>query len=369
MKHLYKYMCLLIAILATVTTGRAQEAEESRLVFTSQSINFGVINEEDGLATRRFNATNIGDTEIVVTEIITTCGCTTVCYDRHPIPAGDSFSFDVIYDPRNRPGRFERNIFVATNDSAEPITLKIFGRVEPRERTPYEIYPFDFGGGLRLQSNFHAFAYIEHGKSAEEHIGYINLSERDITLAVTPIESSGALTVEYPTTIAPNATGDIVLRYSLDEQSDKYGTMSDIMTIAVDGTTGTTRLSAYAIATDNFDSVEDILAPKAIFSKKILKFGEILCANNIFEQEIVITNGGKAPLAIRRIESSSAAVTYHIAEGVEVAAAESVTLTVYVDTSLIEVRDMPFTARINIITNDPMQPLQVIKVNALPKYK
>ena len=362
-------MCMLVAFLAAATTAQGQEAEGSMLAFTARSINFGVINEEDGRATRTFYATNIGDSEIVVTNIITTCGCTTICYDQRPIAAGGSFSFDVIYDPRNRPGRFERNLFVVTSDSAEPTMLKIFGRVEPRERTPLEIFPFDFGGGLRLQSNFHAFAYIEHGKSAEERIEYINLSEQEISLAIIPLESSGALTVEHPTTIAPNATGEIVLRYSLDEQSDMYGTMSDIMSIAVDGKVGTTRLSTYAIATDNFDSVEDIFAPKAVFSKKILKFGEILCANDTFEQEIVITNGGEAPLVIRRLESSSAAVTYHIAEGVEVATTESITLTIRIDTSLVEIWDMPFTARINIITNDPVQPLQVIKVNALPKYK
>jgi hypothetical protein len=272
----------------------------------------------------------------------------------------------ITYDPRNRPGRIDKHIAVTVSDSNDAIILELIGNVTPRERTIYEIYPFDMGGGLRMESNFHAFSYIEHGKEVEERIGYINHSDHTIRLSIHNIESTGALKVTYPTTIAPNGKGDIVLSYALDEASTKYGTLSDIFQFEVDGVCNKTLISTYAIAVDNFDLVEDILAPSAVVSKKIIKFGEILLNNQVLELSTTLSNSGEMPLIIRCVESDSAAIEVTIEGDTAIDKGEVVTLRVRLNTALIEDCDNPFVSRIRVICNDPMTPMQVIRVNALP---
>jgi hypothetical protein len=362
MKH------LLFAIFQVIccTTLFASEPIKSALIFQKTTHDFGHIDEERGIVTCKFDGVNTSNSTIEVLKIATTCGCTTAKYSQKVVEAGENFSFEVTFNPLGRPGRIDKEIFLHVSDSPYEIKLGITGYVNARERTIYELYPFDMGGGLRMESNFHAFAYVEHGASVEERIAYINNSDHEISISIEEVEKSGALKLTHPERIAPHATGDITLCYALDESSDRYGTMSDIFRFVVDGKSSNVIFSTYAIAVDNFTLVEDILAPTAVISKKIVKFGEILCDNGTLEQSIEIGNSGESPLEIRAIESDSKAVTV-TTEGVSsIAKGETMLLTIRLDTALIEDRDNPFVTRIRIICNDPMMPMQVIKVNAIP---
>lgn len=341
-------------------------AQSSALIFENSVVDFGTIAEEEGRVTKYVVATNSGDTPIYIIDVTSSCGCTVADYSREPILPGDSTSIGVTYDPRDRPGRFERHLLITTSDAAEGLRLAVVGRVTPRERTIYELYPFDMGGGLRMESNFHAFAYIEHGLSVEERIAYVNNSDCAIAISIEPVEESGALTVTYPQVVQPHATGDIVLSYALDEDSERYGTLSDIFRFVVDGHSSKVLFSTYAIAVDNFTLVEDILAPTAVISKKIVKFGEILCDNGTLEDSLELSNSGESPLEIRAIESDSPAVTVSVEGDGSIAKGEVVRLVVRLNTALIVDCDNPFTTRVRIICNDPMMPMQVIKVNAIP---
>ena len=363
MKKILRFFAIFVlsAIFAEIAM-----AQSTALIFEKSTIDFGIIAEDGGSQTKFVCATNSGEVPIYIKDITTSCGCTVADYSREPIFPGESTAIGVTFDPRDRPGRFERHMLISTSDSSEGVRIEVIGRVTPRERTVYELYPFDMGGGLRMESNFHAFAYIEHGAQVEERIAYINNSDSEIVVSVEEVESSGALMLTYPQRISPHASGDIVLSYALDENSNRYGTLSDIFRFVVDGQPSKTLFSTYAIAVDNFTLVEDILAPTAVISKKIVKFGEILCDNGTLEESVELANGGESPLEIRAIECDSRAVTVRVEGDTSVAKGEVVQLVIGLDTALIKDRDNPFTTRVRIICNDPLMPMQVIKVNAIP---
>lgn len=365
MRSLFRYVILLFLMLIPVHLF-AQCGDILPLQFSSTTIDYGTIDEEGGMVTQYVEAVNRSATPIYIGEVTTSCGCTTADYTRDAIMPGRSVQIGITFDPRNRPGRFEREAIVTLLDVDEQIVLNIIGHVTPRERSVYEIYPFDMGGGLRMESNFHAFAYIEHGKMVEERIGYINNSDKAILLDMEYRECSGLLTVDFPRSIAPHDRGDITLRYALDEESEIYGTLSDVFQFRVDGVTSGTLMSTYAIAVDNFDLVEDILAPSAVVSKKIIKFGEILLDNKILEDAITLSNSGDSPLIIRRIEADSPAVDVEVAGAMSVAKGESVTLIIRLNTSLIEDCDNPYVSRVRVICNDPIVPMHTIRVTAIP---
>ena len=367
MKHLYKH--ILLALLATVCCCEifAQETSESALRFESVVHNFGYIEEDGGAVSCRFEAKNTSDAPIEVEKITTTCGCTTAEYERGAIPAGGTFSFKVIFNPLNRPGRIDKQIFVLASDSHTETRLEITGYVNARERTIDELYPFYMGGGLRLKSNFHAFGYLEHGKELTEHIGYVNTSDRAITLTIESTATSDLLDITYPTTIPAGAKGDITLHYGVSEDSDTYGTKRDIMRLMVDGTPSHYTLSAQVIVVDNFDIMDDISAPMLVISKNIIKFGEVNCANSLMEQCVVLTNEGASTLIVRTIESSSSALECPTERNIAIAPGASHEVVVRLHTSRIEDVDTPFTARVYIISNDPLRPMQSVRVNALPQ--
>lgn len=361
-----RHLILITILITTTAAGMAQDSAGSALRFDSLTIDYGTIDEDGGMVTKYIEATNSGNASVTILDVVVSCGCTHAEYPRDAIQPGEKVSIGITFDPRDRPGRFEREALIVTSDSDNHTLIYIKGRVTPRERTVYEIYPFDMGGGLRMESNFQAFAYIEHGCSIEERIAYINNSDRSINLSLVQTQSSGALTIEYPRSIAPQQHGDIVLRYSLDEESSYYGTLSDIFQFSVDGKCNNTLISTYAISVDNFASVEDIFAPSAVISKKIIKFGEILLNNEALEEHITLSNSGEDPLIIRCIETDSPAIKVEILGNRSIEKGATTTLIVRLNTALIEDCDNPFTSRIRVICNDPIVPMQVIKVTAIP---
>jgi hypothetical protein len=336
-------------------------------MFSKTTHDFGHINEDDGVVSCRFEAVNNSLETIKIVSITTSCGCTTTRYSTESIPAGGKFSFEVSFNPLNRPGRFDKYIFVETSHCVDEIRLNIIGYVNPRERTVDELYPFDMTGGLRLKSNFHAFGYLEHGKELIEYIGYTNTSPNAINIRMVSTLTSGLLHASIPERIEAGESGDIVLRYCADNGIPFYGTAKDILRIIVDDTEAPYPLSTQVIVVDNFDYMDDISAPKLVISKNFIKFGDVNTPYEVIEQQVTLTNDGGSPLAIRAIESSSPAIECDIKEDMTIDAGESHEVVVRLVAAHIEDVDNPLVARIHVITNDPMRPMQSIKVSALPK--
>ncbi len=342
----------------------AEAQQGSALLFESTTLDFGTIEEAAGKQTRRFEARNTGSGSIVVSEVVSTCDCTVVEYSSEAVAPGQSFGLEVVYDPWGRPGRFERTIFVVVSDSEEPLELKVKGRVTPRERSVEEIYPYDMGEGLRLDSTFASFSFVEHGNSYSAEIAYINTSKQRVSLAFEKELSSGVLKVEYPRSIEPGAVGSITFCYSLPLHSSYYGTLDDRFVVKVNGKRSRFLVTSYAVAVDNFDDVDDILSPRAIFSKKNIKFGDVNPAMGLFDAYFELRNDGQATLIIRKVECDSKALKCNIKRGAKVEAGESVRVRLRFNPRRAKTTSESFAARLNFVTNDPVTPLQVVKATA-----
>jgi len=336
----------------------------AQLVFTPDAWDFGRIEESGGRVSHTFTGVNRGAEPVVVLDVVTSCGCTVPEFSRRPVLPGDSTRVTVTYDPMNRPGRIDRSIAVRVSDSDEDIRLKIVGRVLPRQKSLEEIYPFDMGGGVRLESNFHAFAYVEHGKSVETRIGCVNRSDHPVLVRLAPVETSGALQIEYDELLAAGQTGDIVLRYRLAENSSRYGTMRDALTMVVDGIPSETLLTTQAVAVDNFDEAVDTASPKAQLPSTIVRFGHVAADSGIISQRVEIRNTGQAPLIVRKAESNIAAVRCRPEGGLMIPAGGSGSITVTFSPSQAA-REGAFVSRVFVITNDPAHPMHTIRVNAI----
>ena len=79
-----------------------------------------------------FNIKNDSTLALVISNISTSCGCTTPTYSKRPVKSGKIATVKVAYDA-SRVGIFSKTIYVYTNFSTEPIELNIKGTMEETE--------------------------------------------------------------------------------------------------------------------------------------------------------------------------------------------------------------------------------------------
>ena len=73
-----------------------------------------------------FRITNSGSSLLTVQDVVTSCGCTKVEYDKHPVPPGQSMDLKVIYEAEES-GRFTKVVTVYSNAETSPVRLRIKG--------------------------------------------------------------------------------------------------------------------------------------------------------------------------------------------------------------------------------------------------
>ena len=76
-----------------------------------------------------FTLTNTGSSPLVITDVVTSCGCTTVDYGKEPVRPGSSVALKVNYKA-DHPEHFNKTITVYCNAATSPIQLKIKGKAE-----------------------------------------------------------------------------------------------------------------------------------------------------------------------------------------------------------------------------------------------
>ena len=339
-------------------------AQSDVLRFEHKKWDFGEIVEGGGKVEHTFNFENISSSPVVILNVKTSCGCTIPEYSRKPVQAGEKSSIKIVFDPMNRPGHFLKSIDILTSASVEPATLNIEGNVIPRKKSVEEQYPFDLGSGVRLESNFHAFAYVGRGERVEERIGWINTSQQAVEVRFIPKESSGLLRMDMPEVLPAGGSGELHIIYNIGADSKRYGTLTDVFDIEVNGRLARTLFSTQAVAVDVFDRAsDDITVPMAQLSKKIIKFAEVKHSTKVTDNSLEIVNNGESDLIFRAVEWKNEALDCNIKPGYRLKAGGSVRLEVELDGSDCDYGVL--TDRIKFITNDPRNPMQSVRVTAI----
>ncbi|HBB48941.1 MAG TPA: hypothetical protein DCZ44_04815 [Flavobacteriaceae bacterium] len=116
-----------IVFIAMIIAGFSVQAQ-AKIEFKAETIDYGNIAKgSDGV--RVFEFTNTGDTELVITDVKSSCGCTVPEKPKGPIAPGATGEIKVKYDTK-RVGPIRKTVTVYSN-ATEPIkALKIKGVVE-----------------------------------------------------------------------------------------------------------------------------------------------------------------------------------------------------------------------------------------------
>ncbi len=335
----------------------AQNAKP-RITFEKVQHNFGTFKEELGTQTVSFGFKNEGTVPLILNNVQASCGCTTPEWTREPVAPGAKGIIKVSYDPRNRPGVFNKTIRVSSNADNGDVVLTIQGEVTPRARTIEEDYPNEIGP-LRAKTNHMAFAPIKETEIRKDSIEVVNNSNQQVQLSFkTPPPHLS--TIIRPAKLAPKQKGYVVVTFDASKIK-AYGFVMHRIYLNIDGQDD--YRNSFAVSTtleEDFSklSAKELQeAPIVKYDNESFDFGDIKTGAKV-EHTFNLKNEGKRDLIIRDVKSSCGCTAVSPSKNV-IPSGESVPLKVVFDSTGKSGRQ---NKTITVITNDPKNPTTMLRI-------
>lgn len=345
---------LVIAVSSAMAQGKAQ------IKFEKQTHDFGSFKEADGVQTTTFKFKNDGDVPLVLTNVRASCGCTTPKWTREPVAPGASGDIQVSYNPKNRPGSFNKSVTVTSNAVVKTQVLRITGKVAPREKTLAEKYPRKIGT-LRVKSNYISFAKLKQGDVVTKELELVNDGTEAVEVGFRTVPKHLTAVAE-PTTIPAGGRGKVLVTYDT-KVANTFGFASHRIYLSLNGSKDyKSSLGVSATIEEDFSALtpEQLAnAPVAAFEPKTHDFGEMKQGDKK-ETTFTLTNSGKTDLIIRRVRSSCGCTAVAPSKKV-IAPGESAPVKVTFDSRGKRGRQ---SKSITVITNDPKTPTTTLRISS-----
>lgn len=311
-----------------------------------------------------FSFVNKGNQPLKIISAKASCGCLDVSYPKTPIPTGKSGEIALVFDA-NMLGTFYKEIEVVSNASETPVYLGIQGTVVVDVKDVGEDYPIDLGN-VQIQTNYIEFDDVHKGEHPMVEMSLVN---KDHT-AFRPelMHLPAYLSAQYiPENIPPGKKG--IIRLILD--SDKLFQMGLNKTSVYlsrymgDKISEANEIQISAVLLPDFSKMtaeEKENAPKLYISEALLEFGS-LEGKSKESHTISVYNRGKSDLHFEQVQVFNEAVSVSLGNRILKPGA-STKLKVSVTPKYFKrEKGRP---RVLLITNDPMQPKTVVKIDIKP---
>lgn len=275
-----------------------------KITFNNKTYNYGKFKEELGPQTYTFKFKNTGNKTLVLNDVKASCGCTTPIYTKAPIAPGKTGNIKVTFDPKNRPGPFDKSITVKSNAENSVVVLKINGVVLKKEKSLTDLYPQKIGD-LRVKSTSFNFSSVKNTQQKTASLLVYNETNKD--MKVEFVDAPGYISLKLvPSVLKPGQKGKILGVYDGKKAND-YGFIIKRIKLKINGKIdAVNKLSVSAKIVEDFSkltSTQLANAPKLSFSSKVFDFGT-LKEGQSKTYEFILKNNGKSDLIIRKIKSS-----------------------------------------------------------------
>lgn len=124
-----KLVLMILFMTIGITMVSAQNQAEFK--FDQITINVGTFPASSPVKKAVFTFTNVGNSPLVINEVIASCGCTIPKYDRRPIAPGQKGSIEITYNGQGKfTGHFKKSITIKSNARTEMTRIYIEGVME-----------------------------------------------------------------------------------------------------------------------------------------------------------------------------------------------------------------------------------------------
>lgn len=315
--------------------------------------------------TAQFEMKNSGNKPLLITDMRTSCGCTTVSYPREAIPGGQTFTVSAVYDARQM-GHFDKQIGLYSNAGGQPMVLSVRGVVVANIKDFDGQYPYTLGT-LMVDTTDIEFDDVNRGDRPYHKIHIKNVGRETAQPVIMHLPGYLKASVS-PTRIAPGHSGVATIMLDSRRLRDLGLTQTSVYLGAFlgDKVTPDKEITVSTVLLPGFESMTEqqrAQAPKMRLSAGSLDLGEFK-GKARKRGTLEITNEGQSTLIIRSLQMSAAGLRVSLNKTQIEPGASARLKVVATAKDLKTARSKP---RILMITNDPENTKVVININVSGK--
>lgn len=347
---------ILVAVVLMANLCGAQTLDP--VIFREKLFDFGEIQETRGNADHEFVFTNNAGRPVKILSVTASCGCTTPGWSKDPVASGKTGFIKASFDPKGRPGYFNKTLTVLTDIDPNPMVLQIKGTVIAA--TPVEDDEFAVVmGNLRLKTKSFSMGtlYINKEPTRKE---FMVMNDGSTPLKFLSVAKPEFVRVEMPTVLEPKQKGVIVVTYDA-KMKNAFGFASDNIQITTDDADAERKsISLFATLEEYYapPTAEEMLtAPQAFIKEQSVDLGQYPPGASL-ERKVTIVNKGKKELRIKALQGNCTCISA-TAENRMVKAGDSTQIKILFKP---QTRGGTQQKAITIYTNDPRNPIQWLNV-------
>lgn len=309
-----KRILITLYVLASVVLTAVAQA---RFTSNTEMYSFGQI-EWKHPVTVQYTITNTGDQPLVLTEVEPDCACSVAQWTKTPIAPGAKGTVNVTFDAKAL-GHFQKSVAIYSNAQPNLVYLKFNGEVVQEIKDFTKTHPYLIGQ-IRIDKNSLDFPDIQHGEQPVIHIGVVNLSDRPYEPVLMHLPPYLQTKVE-PNVLQKGEKGVITLTLNSERLTDLGLTQASVYLSRFSGDKvgDENEIPVSAILLPDFSGmteVEKANAPVISLSTKEVDMSAILAKKSKARQDITITNTGRSPLQINKLQVFHPAVGVNLKKSV-----------------------------------------------------
>ena len=353
-----RFLTFLYATTCLVVSAAAQ----ARFTSNTQEHRLGQI-EWKHPVTAEFVITNTGDRPLVMSEVEPDCACAVAQWTQTPIAPGGKGTVSVTFDAEAL-GHFYKSVAVITNAEPHVVYLSLSGEVVQEIKDFTRTHPYVIGN-IRLNLDALDFPDVHHGERPTLQLGVANLSTQayePVLMHLPPYIQAQA----EPAVLQPGEKGVINLTLDTERLTDLGLTQTSVYLSRFSGDKvgEENELPLSAVLLPDFSGLtetERANAPAVSLSMDKIDLSETLARKRKAKADVTLTNTGKSPLQISKLQVFHPAVGVQLKKSV-LQPGESTRLRITVTKRGIGKRRRHL--RVLMITNDPAHPKMEINITA-----
>lgn len=331
--------------------------------FREESFDFGSVKEGGGPVLHEFLFTNNSGRHFKILNVQASCGCTTPDWTREPIAPGKTGFIQASYNPKGRPGYFNKSLTVTTDVDSNPIILQIKGQVDVENNASVDAGFQASNGSWKLKSgSFNMGMVYRQNEFTVREFQVLNGGSKPVTYTGKSVAPSYITVDVQPRILEPGAKGQVKVSYN-GKMKGQYGFHSDNIELETDDEMNPVKsFSIYATLQDNFKGLtaeEIATGPRFRLQAPSLDFGRIRpYATTV--QEIQFMNGGRKALEIKSVQGNCTCI---VASAGKTSLKPGEKSSIKIEFNPVD-RKGTVQKAVTIYSNDPQNPVQRVTFTA-----
>ena len=336
------------------------------IVFNQRIHDFGIIYEDDGIVSAKYDFTNYAKSPFIISNIDAACGCTNPRSSKDTFMPGESGQILAEFNPKGMVGKTKKWIYVRGNyEDGYQIELKFEAEIRSRyNRNNYEYLRGEFGYLLSDKVKFNWGKRFENDQF-NDTVEFTNDGYNDIIVIKAKSNAPFITTPKLPVTIPVGQKIELIFKIDLSK-IDTIGPISGYILFETNDKFYPIKKTPYSVdIITNFNAwkrKELKNAAHIAFKSNVVQMG-VMNSGSVRYKKIIIKNTGKSILNIIKIETDCSCTMLKLPSN-KILPGESIVTSVKYDSLFKEGKQSKL---IKLYTNDPLNPIATLYVKAIVK--